>query len=230
LRHFLVAVAGGAPSCSALRTSSRSMLAVRRIVRVASGTPLSVRSTSRPGRPGIARSSLVLSMGLARHPHFDARALTGRRFDGERAADRSHALLDDDRTLPADLEIRVRVPADESKPLTVVVDLELELIVWRADADDDVARAAVFADVDERFLDDARDLAADMRRQRHLVDLRGEMGGDAGLPLKPLGEIGEVLEEMARVDRQRPHVLNQIAQLDDLAPQHMLDVTEMRSR
>ena len=32
LRHFLVAVAGGAPSCSALRTSSRSMLAVRRIV------------------------------------------------------------------------------------------------------------------------------------------------------------------------------------------------------
>src|SRR5947209_2049344 len=57
LRHFLVAVAGGAPSCSALRTSSRSMLAVRRIVRVTSGTLLSVRSTS---RPGIARSSLVL--------------------------------------------------------------------------------------------------------------------------------------------------------------------------
>src|SRR5437660_635370 len=80
--------------CSCLRTSSRSMLAVRRIVRVTSGTPLSVHSTSRPGRPGIARSSLVLSMGLARHPHFDARALTGRRFDGERAADRSHTLLD----------------------------------------------------------------------------------------------------------------------------------------
>ena len=46
----------------------------------------------------------------------------------------------------------------------------------------------------------------------------------------PLGEIGEVLEEMARVDRQRPHVLNQIAQLDDLAPQHLLDVTELRRR
>src|SRR5207245_10818931 len=118
--------------------------------------------------------------------------------------------LDDDRTLPADLEIRVRVPADESKPLTVVVDLELELIVWRADADDDVARAAVFADVDEGFLDDARDLAADMRRQRHLVDLRGEMGGDAGLPRKPPGEIGEVLEELARVARQLTPVPSQM--------------------
>src|SRR5947209_18299918 len=121
-------------------------------------------------------TTLVLSMGLARHPHFDARALTGRRFDGERAADRSHALLDDDRTLPADLEIRVRVPADESKPLTVVVDLELELIVWRADADDDVARAAVFADVDERLLDDARELAADNRAPRQPVRLPGQKG------------------------------------------------------
>src|SRR5207237_8859850 len=141
-RHFFFPGSGGSPSCSAWRTCSRSMLAVRRTVRVTSGTPLSGRSTSRPGRPGIARASLVLSMGLARHPHFDARALTGRRFDGEPAADRSHTLLDDDRTLPADLEIRVRVPAAESKPLTVVVDLELELIVWRADADDDVARSA----------------------------------------------------------------------------------------
>src|SRR5947208_16941573 len=110
-------------------------------------------------------TTLVLSMGLARHPHFDARALTGRRFDGERAADRSHTLLDDDRTLPADLEIRVRVPADESKPLTVVVDLGLELIVWRADADDDLARAAVFADVDVRFLADARAVAAERPRR-----------------------------------------------------------------
>src|SRR5919204_5531006 len=142
-------------------------------------------------------TTLVLSMRLARNPHFHARPLTGRGFDGERAADRADAFLDDHRTLPANLEFRIRVPPDEPESLSVVVDLELELVVRRADADDDVARAAVFAYVDERFLHDARDLAADVCRQLHLVDLRHEVRDDAGLPLEALGEIGEGLKRVA---------------------------------
>src|SRR5438034_9762648 len=130
-----------------------------------------------------------LSMGIPGQPDFDARALAGRRFHRERAADRPNPLLDDDGTFASDLEIRLRVASREPEAASVVVDLELPIAGRRAHAHEHGAGAAVLSYVDQRFLDDARDLAANARRQRQLVDLRHEMRGDAALLLKASDEI-----------------------------------------
>ena len=93
----------------------------------------------------------------------------------------------------------MRMPPREPEAASVVVDLELPVAVRCADAHQHRLRAAVFADVDERFLDDAGDLAADARRQIRVLDLGREMRHDAGLLLEAPDQIRQVLEDLRRL-------------------------------
>src|SRR2546428_3096676 len=127
-----------------------------------------------------------LFIGASGKPDLDASPLTGGRFDRERPTNRAHPLLDDHWTFAADLQVRVRVTAGESKPAPVVIDFELPVPCRSAHADENVARPAVLSHVDQRFLNDSNDLAADPRREQRLIDLRDEVSGDAASSLKLL--------------------------------------------
>src|SRR6185436_17884340 len=76
------------------------------------------------------------------------------RFDGQLAAEEPDALLDDHRTLPRVLLLGRRQPACKRKSTPVVVDRQAADAVGHGQPHEDVARTAVFADVDERLLND----------------------------------------------------------------------------
>src|SRR5258706_5678283 len=87
-------------------------------------------------------------------------------------------------------------PARMRKPTTVVINRDIAHAIVCVKPDDDIACAAVFADVDQRFLHDPRELAATTRRQVDHVLLRDEPSGDAGVELEALDDPADRLDEL----------------------------------
>jgi len=67
------------------------------------------------------------------------------------------------------------------KAAAVVLNAQRQIVGAAAELHGDVAGPAVTPDVDERFLHDAHDLAADAGGKVQIGDARAVVGGDAGL-------------------------------------------------
>src|SRR6266550_9440177 len=91
---------------------------------------------------------------------------TRRGIDGELRARDARALLDDRGTDATRLQLASRQPSLEFEPLPVVFDDERAGVVGVGQPHEHVARATVLPHVDERLLDDPRELERGGRRQR----------------------------------------------------------------
>src|SRR5690349_9008986 len=77
--------------------------------------------------------------------------------DAQIGADDAGPFLDDHRTEPPFLELDGREPSFEVEAPPIVFDHELVAALLATEPDEDVARATVLSDIDERLLQDADD-------------------------------------------------------------------------
>src|SRR6266852_4352833 len=89
---------------------------------------------------------------------LETRAHAGRRIDGQLCPCDARPLLDDRRADAALLQLARGQAPLEFEPLTVVFDDQAAGMFGVGEAHEHVARATVLPHVDERLLDDAREL------------------------------------------------------------------------
>src|ERR1051325_11266142 len=156
-------------------------------------------------------------------------AETGCGIDRELRAGDARALLDNRGADTALLHLARGEASLEFEPLPVVFDDERAGVIGVGEAHEHVARAAVFADVDEGFLNDARQLQRGGRRQRDGMAVEDEARRDAGVAAKAFDARGEDGgESVARLELERPQRLRQLAQPQHFALQQLLHLRELR--
>ena len=98
-----------------------------------------------------------------------------------------HAFLDHDRAPPSRVQLVECEPSGKLEPPPVIVNGQPPAIVIRAEAEHDVACAAVLPHVDERLLRDPKDLACGARSNLDVVEIAHERRDDAGVPAETIG-------------------------------------------
>src|SRR6266849_6713486 len=95
---------------------------------------------------------------------FQARTLAGIRFYREFPGNETYPFLNYNGTLAGHFHLVLRHAPRKIKAPAVVLDREFAGAIQSAQADQNMLRLAVLTDVDQSFLDDARQFAAHARR------------------------------------------------------------------
>src|SRR3989442_166324 len=207
-------------------TTRRSGLVSRSLINPSRKMGWSSAITIRIGmRDGNALS--VDPMTRQWNSNFEAGPLAGIGFDRQLAAEPPDALFDDRWTFLRVFEIVLRQPSGEGKAASVVIDGQDAASVDGGKADEHIASAAVLAHVHERFLHDARDLAAGLRRQRNPIELGHELRGNPGFALESLDHVFQGVDELVGTEVARLQPLNQLAEADDLLFQKPVEASEL---
>src|SRR6185295_11117593 len=123
----------------------------------------------------------VSGMGsMARYADFETNAFL-RRVNRKIAAELTDAFLDDARPPPNRLELLERLAADEVERPPVVLDHELPAAGLFPEFHVDATGAGMLADVPQRFLQRAAELAGGPRQHPGGVGVRGKARLDAAL-------------------------------------------------
>src|SRR5271167_2745211 len=107
---------------------------------------------------GIPMAPAFLSIALLGDRYFQTRAVPGDRIDHEFTTDGPHSFLDDPRSLTDRLQFGLRVAPGEFEAAAIVLNNQLAVALISSQAYQDVSRQAVFPDVKEGLLCDARQL------------------------------------------------------------------------
>ena len=89
-----------------------------------------------------------------------------------------------------------------------------------------MTRPAVLPHVDQAFLHDAQNLAANPLRHIEIFQVGNKASADAGLPLKALHGVIQNPQQALRIHIDGFHLLHQFAQLEDFLPQQTLDAAQ----
>src|SRR5574340_161389 len=191
------------------RMSGRSWRARSMVSAPSAASPTTVRPgsvSSRRRRPSrkmgwssaIRRRTVESCSGIAhlcflRNGDLQMTALTGYGLDAQFAPQATHPFFDDLGPLAGGVQVLKREPALEPEAAAVILDTKLPFSRLGAKTHQHVMGATVFADVHQGFLHNPRQLAADPRRERDLLQFRDEAGGDAGVTPETLYHVCQVL-------------------------------------